>query len=470
MPEPEGLKAVLRNYQKEGYQRLSFWHRYGLNGCLADDMGLGKTIQTLAHLQRLREDGNLGVSLLAAPVVTIPNWESEAARFTPDLRIFRHAGRNRLTSRKKAEKYDLIIVSYNTLRNDAGFFGEMNFDYIILDEAHYIKNAASRTFKAIRALKSRHRLSLTGTPLENNTLELWTQMNFLNPWLLGTLKEFRNNYAKPIEKSGDIETLDTLRAQISPFMLRRKKEEVLDDLPPKEEIVVYSEMEPEQEDAYNRLKAALRQRVLDLLENNEGRKSAVEILTFMLKLRQMALLPFLVDKKHSDLPSCKMNTLFMLLDEILSENHKVLIFSQFSKVIEYLNDYCVLSGYKTVTLTGATRDRGEPVRKFQEDPDVKIFLLSLKAGGVGINLTAADYVVLFDPWWNPAAEAQAVDRAHRMGQKRKVFTYRIITRNTIEEKIMSLQQQKKELAESLISDSAGAFSSMSRDDIMNLFQ
>ncbi|MBI9102224.1 MAG: DEAD/DEAH box helicase [Spirochaetales bacterium] len=467
---PLGLNATLREYQEEGFQRLTFWHKYHLNGCLADDMGLGKTVQTLAHLQKLKEDDNLSVSLLIAPVVTIPNWEAEAARFTPDIKTFRHAGTGKLKSWRKGKSFDLIIVSYNTLRNDVEFFSEVEFDYIILDEAHYVKNAASQTFKSIRGLKSRHRLSLTGTPLENNTLELWTQMNFLNPWLLGSLKEFRNVYARPIEKMGDQGAMDTLRAVISPFFLRRKKDEVLDDLPPKEEILVYSEMGVEQEAAYNKMKAALRQRVLDLLENNEGRKSAVEILTFMLKLRQMAILPVLADKKYSDLPSCKMDSLFLLLEEVLSENHKVLIFSQFTSVIDYLEAYCKKKRLKHVTLTGSTRDRAVPVKKFQEDENVRIFLLSLKAGGVGINLTAADYVILFDPWWNPAAEAQAVDRAHRMGQKRKVFTYRIIARNTIEEKIMALQQRKKELADNLISDSGGAFSSMDKDDILNLFQ
>ena len=469
-PVPKGLKAVLRAYQVEGYHILAFWHRYSLNGCLADDMGLGKTVQTLAHLQRLKEEDKLGVSLLVAPVVTLPNWEAEAARFVPDISIIRHAGPRRLKSWKKRRGYDIILISYTTLRNDAEFFSTMEFDYIILDEAHYVKNAASQTFKAIRSLKSRHRLSLTGTPLENNTLELWTQMNFLNPWLLGTLKEFKNSYARPIEKNNDQGAVDSLRALISPFILRRKKEDVLDDLPPKEEILLYSEMDVVQEEAYGRLKSALRQRVLELFDSGEGKKSAVEILTFMLKLRQMALLPMLVDKKYMDVPSCKMDSLFLLLEEILSENHKVLIFSQFKKVIDYLDNFCRKNRMKHVVMTGETKDRGTPVRRFQEDPEVRIFLLSLKAGGIGINLTAADYVILFDPWWNPAAEAQAVDRAHRMGQKRKVFTYRIITRNTIEEKIMTLQQRKKELADNLISDEAGSFSAMDREDILNLFQ
>ena len=469
-PLPNGLKAVLRDYQQEGFQRLSFWHRYHLNGCLADDMGLGKTIQTLALLQRLKETGRFKVSLLLAPVVTLPNWEAEAARFSPDLKVFRHSGNNRLKSPDELEGKDVIIVSYNTLRNDIQFFSSCEFYYIILDEAHYVKNAASQTFKAIRSLKSRHRLSLTGTPLENNTLELWTQMNFLNPWLLGSMKDFKNIYARPIEKMGDAGAADTLRALISPFIIRRRKDEVLDELPPKEEILVYSEMGLEQEEEYNRMKAALRQRVLDLLEQSEGKKSTVEILTFMLKLRQMAILPGLIDKKYADIPSCKMDTLFLLLEEALLENHKVLIFSQFTSVIDHLEKHLRVNRLKFVTLTGATKDRAEPVNQFQDDPETRIFLLSLKAGGVGINLTAADYVILFDPWWNPAAEAQAVDRAHRMGQKRKVFTYRIIARNTIEEKIMALQQQKKELTDALISDSSGAFSSMGKDDILNLFQ
>jgi len=469
MDLPTEFNATLRPYQESGYQRLFFWHNFKLNGCLADDMGLGKTVQTLALLQRLYEEDRLKTCLLVAPVVTLPNWESEAKKFVPDLIVHQHSGKTRLSHWKEIKEKHLILISYQTLRNDLEIFKDFPFYYLILDEAHYIKNASSQTFKVIRSLTAAHRLSLTGTPLENSTAELWSQMNFLNPWLLGTMKDFKKNYSFPIEKEGDENAADALKDLISPFLLRRRKEEVLDDLPPKEEITLKLEMSPPQKKAYERLKELYRERVKELLESEDPRQASVAILSFMLKLRQMALVPALVDKRFRTVPSCKLDSLDLLLEEILQEDHKVLIFTQFTSVLELLEQRLHKSLTPYVKLTGATRDRAKPVKAFQEDPNIKVFLLSLKAGGVGINLTAADYVFLFDPWWNPSSEAQAVDRAHRMGQKRKVISYKLIAKGTIEEKILALQERKRELADTLITDTKGSLSKLDQNEILNLF-
>ncbi len=469
--KPEGLNATLRPYQKAGFNWLLRLHQTGCHGCLADDMGLGKTLQTLSLLQHLKATGELKTSLLIAPVVTLANWESEMARFTPDLKSCRHAGTERLDSAEGFAEYDLIIVSYHTLRNDVDIFLDFEFDYIVLDEAHYIKNAGSRIFKAVRSLKSRHRLSLTGTPLENNTMELWSQFSFLTPGLLGSSKEFYNRFAQPIEKKKDDEALTVLRDTVSPFMLRRRKEDVLDDLPPKEIIIHYSDMLPGQEALYNRYRDFYRARVKGLIDDKGLAGSSVEIFQFLLKLRQLAIYPPMTgDADAMALSSGKMDALRDVLDEVLQEDHKILIFSQFLGSLDAMGDFCRTQHWDYSRITGQTADRAEEIRRFQEDEDVRIFLLSLKAGGVGINLTAADYVVLFDPWWNPAAERQAIDRAHRMGQKRKVISYKMITRGTIEEKILRMQEEKTALMDGIMQDDSSIFSSLGEDEVMGLFE
>ncbi|QEN06694.1 DEAD/DEAH box helicase [Oceanispirochaeta crateris] len=469
--QPSGLKATLRPYQKSGFSWLLRLHENNCHGCLADDMGLGKTLQTLCLLQHLKETQNLKTSLLVAPVVTLSNWESELEKFTPTLTHVRHAGAGRINDALRFKEFDLVIVSYHTLRNDVDLFLEFAFDYIILDEAHYIKNAGSRIFKAIRSLKSKHRLSLTGTPLENNTMELWSQFSFLNPGLLGGKKDFFNRFAQPIEKKKDSEALAILRDTVSPFLLRRKKEEVLDELPPKEIIVHYSEMTPEQAALYTRYRDFYRARVTGLIGDKGLAGSSVEIFQFLLKLRQLAIYPPMTgDDDAMSVGSCKMDALKDLLDEVLQEDHKILIFSQFLGTLEAIGDFCRDQHWDYSLITGQIKDRSEEIRRFQEDEDVKIFLLSLKAGGVGINLTAADYVVLFDPWWNPAAERQAIDRAHRMGQKRKVISYKMIARGTIEEKILRMQEQKTALMDGIIQDDQNIFGSLGEDEVIGLFE
>ncbi|MDC7224780.1 MAG: DEAD/DEAH box helicase [Spirochaetales bacterium] len=468
-PLPKRFKAELRHYQVHGYNWLNFLHDYGLNGCLADDMGLGKTVQTLAFLQGLKERGDLGTSLLITPVVTLPNWEGELQKFAPEIRYLRHSGRNRADHSDYFKDLDLVIVSYQTIRYDIELFLDREYDYVILDEGHYIKNASSQTFKAIVQLKSRHRLSLTGTPIENNTSELWSQMNFLNPGLLGTMREFQERFAIPIEKQQDEDAAGLLRKTVFPFILRRKKEEVATDLPPREEILHYLDMSSEQEEVYNRQKDFYRALVDGLLEREGLQKASIEIFSYILKMRQLAIHPPMAGEDYRHIPSCKMDSLVNLLDKLQGEDHKVLIFSQFLGTLESLRRLFESRHWLYSHITGETEDRRVEIDRFQNNPDVRIFLLSLKAGGIGINLTAADYVILFDPWWNPAVERQAVDRAYRIGQKRKVITYKFITRNTIEEKILAMQEEKKDLADKIITEEQGFVKNLSGREILDLF-
>ncbi|WP_052078451.1 DEAD/DEAH box helicase [Spirochaeta lutea] len=509
---PLRLQAELRYYQRTGLSWLVYLHRNNLNGCLADDMGLGKTLQTLALLQYLRESGDLGAVLLITPVVTLANWEQEAHRFAPGLGVYRHSGMGRANSVDEMAQADIILVSYHTLRIDIELFLDFDFDYVILDEAHYIKNHYSQVFKAVRSLKSRHRLSLTGTPIENTLMELWSQMNFLNPGLLGTAKHFYERYFVPIEKHGNAEVLEELKELVQPFILRRTKTQVLDDLPAKEVIVQYCEMDEAQAAVYREYRNTFRDRILGIFDGQsadlpegggsqggdetqvndeaqggekvhsenlsssakpekpvQGNHSSIEIFQFLLKLRQLAIHPPMMSEQLADLSSAKMEGLLMLLEEILTENHKVLIFSQFIGSLEAIADHCRERKWGYSLLTGSTQDREGEIQRFQEQPNIRVFLLSLKAGGVGINLTAADYVILFDPWWNPAAENQAIDRAHRMGQQRKVIAYKMIVRGTIEEKILQLQERKSALADEIVADGGGFLSMLDQDEVVHLF-
>lgn len=469
-PRLEGFQAELRNYQQHGLHWLRFLHSKGLQGCLADDMGLGKTVQTLSLIHHLKEQKQWKLSLLIGPVVTLANWEAEIEKFSPQIRFIRHQGGNRARDIQEFSGMDLIITSYQTIRNDMELFGEMDFFYIILDEAHYIKNASSQTFHAVNALKSHHRLSLTGTPIENNTLELWSQMSFLNPGLLGSLRDFQYRFALPIEREGSEEAAELLRQTVYPFILRRTKEEVATDLPEREEITLTLEMEGEQQQVYQKMKDYYRGQVKGLLGNKGRQKSNIEIFSYLLKLRQLAIFPPMAGEDYQDVPSCKMDTLMDLLEEICSEDHKVLVFSTFLGTLEHIRGMCETRHWAYSLLTGKTENREEQIGRFQQDPDTKIFLLSLKAGGVGINLTAADYVILFDPWWNPAVEKQAIDRAYRIGQTRKVFTYRLITRGSIEEKIRKMQENKQYLADQIITEDEGFSKNLEDEDILRLFE
>ncbi|MDF1569753.1 MAG: DEAD/DEAH box helicase, partial [Spirochaetaceae bacterium] len=467
-PLPESFNAVLRPYQQHGYAWLLHLRNNNLGGCLADDMGLGKTVQTLAYLNRLKADGRLGSTLLVGPVVTLGNWESEIRRFAPTLSSVRYAGpaQSRFLP-NPSESIDIVLVSYQTLRNDIERFLDREWDHVILDEAHYVKNASSRTFKAVRSLTAAHRLSLTGTPLENHLNELWSQMTFLNPGILGSLSRFNEIYVRPVEKNDDENALSRLSDIVSPFILRRKKSEVLDDLPPKDEAILRCDMSDDQAEAYHSMKNLYLRQVTGLLTDEGLKGSRIEIFSILTKLRLLAIHPPMAGEPFAEISSGKMSAMDNLMEEILEEDHKTLVFSQFLGALDRAEMTCRTRGWQYSRLTGSTKNREEPIRRFTEDPYTRVFLLSLRAGGVGINLTAADYVILLDPWWNPAVEAQAVDRAHRMGQKRSVMAYRLITSGTIEEKVLELQEKKKNLITGVLGD--GGIPDLSEEEILSLF-
>lgn len=470
LPLPKGFRGKLRPYQQAGFNWLNFLNEYNVNGCLADDMGLGKTIQTLVFLQHLKEKELLGLTIIVAPVTTLRNWESEIYKFTPDIKVCLYHGPSRHIHLDYISEYDIILVSYNTLRIDLKKLKDLKFNYMILDESQYIKNPDTLTRKAVKIFQSKHRLVLTGTPLENNSIELWSQFDFLLPGLLGNKNSFIQNFALPIQNGTINNASKTLKKLIYPFMLRRKKKDVLDDLPDKNEIELFVEMGSAQEEIYNKHRDIYKTLIKKKMEA-KGFRLDVNILSSLLRLRQFALFPQLVDKKQSGIESCKFEQLKELVDELISEDHKILIFSQFVKVLNIIMDkyikpknipYCYIDGQVNAD------DRKIQIEKFQNDETTKLFLISLKSGAFGINLTAADYVIIFDPWWNPAVETQAIDRAHRIGQKNKVIAYKIYVKDTIEEKILQLQKQKRELYNDLITSEESFMKKLTQEDILNL--
>jgi SNF2 family DNA or RNA helicase len=465
---PEGFEGTLRSYQKSGYNWLNFLNEYGFGGCLADDMGLGKTVQTLALLQSQKQKAK-APSLLIIPTSLIYNWELEASKFTPELKIFNYTGTNRNKEIDYFSEYDLIITSYGIVRIDIDLLKNYPFHYIILDESQAIKNPSSNISQAVRELRSKHRLILTGTPLENTTLDLWSQMSFINPGLLGTQTFFKNEFLNPIERKKDIEKSQKLSQIIKPFILRRLKSQVALDLPEKIENIQYCLMNEAQEELYERTKSQYRNQILLEMEQKGTQRSQFLLLQGLTKLRQIANHPRLVEEDYKG-DSGKMEDVRYKLENIISEGHKVLVFSQFVKHLDILREYLDEQKIPYAYLDGSTRDRQAQVETFQTDDKYKVFLISLKAGGVGLNLTAAEYVFLLDPWWNPAVEAQAVDRAHRIGQTSTVFTYKFISRNSVEEKILALQQSKRQLTENIISSEEGFVKSLSPDDMLSLLQ
>jgi superfamily II DNA or RNA helicase len=467
---PRAFHGVLRDYQRAGLNWLFFLREYGLNGCLADDMGLGKTVQALAFLQKLKEKGGLGTALIVVPVTTVLNWEAEIKRFTPSLRYALHYGPHRPRD-GGLRGFDVIITSYHTLRNDIELFKDTRYGVLVLDESQQFKNPGSLLWKACRMLDAEMKLAMTGTPLENNTFELWAQMEVLNPGLLGGKREFQERFAKPIEAERSEEAASELRKLVFPFILRRKKEDVVKELPPKSEIVLYSEMEDKQAALYTNLRERCREMVRGRIESDGIEKSALDIFSALLKLRQVALFPGLADSRYRGVRSCKFEQLVQLVREILQEDHKVLVFSQFVKALSVMRDHFEREGLAFSYIDGSmsARNRSQEVRAFEKRDGNKLFLLSLRAGGIGINLTSADYVVLFDPWWNPAVESQAIDRTHRIGQTRKVIAYKLIVKDTVEEKILDLQEKKKKLVREIVGADEAFFKSLSKEDILNLF-
>ncbi|MBI5214585.1 MAG: SNF2 helicase associated domain-containing protein [Ignavibacteriae bacterium] len=458
----------LRPYQKAGYDWLNFLNEFQFNGCLADDMGLGKTIQTLALLQREYSNGTVKPSLIVVPTSIVFNWLNEANRFAPTLEFYNHTGNQRLKSLDEINGKQIIITTYGVLRRDIKTLKDVEFHYVILDESQNIKNPASQNTKAVKVLQSKHRLALTGTPVENNLMELWSQFDFLNPGLLGSRTGFQNQFAKPIEREKDESAAEMLRKIVYPFILRRTKDVVAKELPPKMESVVYCEMEKPQVSLYNYWRDYYRTAILKSIDSVGMQHSKFKVLEGLMKLRQICCHPLLVEPSYKG-TSGKFEAWKEMVGDLIAENHKALVFSQFVKMLKVLSVHCDGLEVDYEYLDGATRDREERVQRFQSDENVKMFLISLKAGGTGLNLTAADYVIHYDPWWNPAVEAQATDRTHRIGQTKNVFSYKLITKDSIEEKILQLQEKKKELVRSIITAEAGLMKLITREDVEMLF-
>jgi superfamily II DNA or RNA helicase len=463
-PEPAGFQGTLRHYQREGLGWLVFLERLGLGGCLADDMGLGKTIQVLALLARRQlEISAAGLphrpSLVVVPRSLVFNWIEEARKFAPGLRVVNHTGTTRAEDAGPLSDWDIVITTYGTLRRDIVAHRETEFDYVILDEAQSIKNAASQAAKACRLLRARHRLALTGTPVENHIGELWSIFEFLNPGQLGSAARLRKFLA---DGRG---STDVVARAVRPYLLRRTKAQVLSDLPEKTEQTLFVELGETQRKAYDELREHFRAELAGRIGRMGIGRSRIAVLEALLRLRQTACHAGLVDHTRVDESCAKLDTLLEQLDEVLDEGHKVLVFSQFTSFLAILRRR--LDEKKTVYeyLDGRTTDRQARVVRFQEDPDCRLFLVSLKAGGQGLNLTAADYIYILDPWWNPAVEAQAVDRAHRIGQTRRVFAYRLIAKGTVEEKILALQDRKRELAESIVRADESMIASLTPEDV-----
>ena len=467
---PEGLKANLRPYQKSGFDWLHFLHDYGFGGCLADDMGTGKTLQTLALLQSFSESHEAkAASLLVLPRSLVFNWEREAARFTPGLRLLNHAQATRAKELASFDEYDLVLTTYGILLRDIEMLRQHRFHYVILDEAQAIKNPVSQSAKAARLLQADHKLTLTGTPVENSTLELWSQFAFLNPGLLGNLEHFRTEFAGAIEKRQDEAAATFLRRLVHPFILRRTKDQVAQDLPPRTERILYTEMEPAQRKLYEKTRDYYRAQIMGVIEKEGVQDARMKILEGLLRLRQISNHPRLVEPDTKAV-SGKFETLLETLDTLRSEGHKALVFSQFVSMLTLLREALDAREIPYAYLDGKTKDRQGRVDDFQNNPDLPLFLISLRAGGVGLNLTAADYVIHIDPWWNPAVEMQATDRTHRIGQDKPVFVYKLITRETVEEKILMLQDRKRALVSQLISTEGGFFKNLTRQDIELLFE
>ncbi len=462
--EPHGFEGTLRHYQREGLGWLVFLESLGLGGCLADDMGLGKTIQVLAMLMRRQVVNEAaGIphrpSLVVVPKSLVFNWIEEAHKFAPSLRVANHTGNARTDTTDNLADFDMVITTYGTLRRDIVRHRENEFDYVILDEAQSIKNAASQAAKACRLLRARHRLALTGTPVENHIGELWSIFEFLNPGQLGSAVRLRKFLA---DGRG---SADVVARAVRPYLLRRTKKEVLSDLPEKTEQTLYVELGETQRKAYDELREHFRAELTGRIGRFGIGRSRIAVLEALLRLRQTACHPGLVDHARVDEPSAKLDTLLEQLEEVIDEGHKVIVFSQFTSFLSILRRRLDAIPTTYEYLDGRTTDRQARVTRFQEDESCRLFLVSLKAGGQGLNLTAADYIYILDPWWNPAVEAQAVDRAHRIGQTRPVFAYRLIARDTVEEKILSLQDKKRELAESIVRADAGVIANLTPEDV-----
>ncbi len=460
---PPTFRGTLREYQREALGWFEFLRRFGFGGCLADDMGLGKTVMVLALLEGCRNGRPAGQrvpSIVVVPKSLVFNWMEEATRFAPNLKVLDYTGPVRDAA--AIRDADLVLTTYGTLRRDAVSLAEVEFDYAILDEAQAIKNAATASAKAARLLRARHRLALSGTPIENHLGELWSLFEFLNPGLLGTARAFQRASGSRARTDEDLEWLS--RA-LRPFLLRRTKEQVAPELPRRTEQTLQCELEGAQRRHYDELRAHYRETLLARVARDGVNRSKMQILEALLRLRQAACHSGLIDPRRGAEPSAKFEVLIPRLSEVIEEGHKALVFSQFTSFLALLRPRLDALGMRYEYLDGRTRDRAARVERFQNDPDCRLFLISLKAGGLGLNLTAAEYVFLLDPWWNPAAEAQAIDRAHRIGQSRHVFAYRLLARDTVEEKVAELQQTKRQLADAILSADTGLVRTLKAEDL-----
>jgi len=464
LAQPTGFLGSLRQYQAHGYSWLGALSELKVGACLADDMGLGKTIQVLAHLSRMHAERRGAPSLVVMPRSLLANWRAEAERFAPQLRVHTHWGPDRGEVAPAFRDVDVVLTTYGTLRLDIAALAQLELSTIVLDEAQAIKNDTSATAKCARQLRAGHRIALSGTPIENHLGELWSLFEFLNPGLLSELP----NLGRALDKGqANPETLKLIQRVLRPFVLRRTKQEVAKDLPARSEQTLFVELEPEERARYDELlrfyQASIKKQGL-----TDPARSTPQVLEALLRLRQAACHPGLLDRKRASERSSKIELLLEQLRGVVQEGHKALVFSQFTSLLgilrERLNDQRIAFEY----LDGKTKDRDACVARFQSDPLLPVFLVSLKAGGVGLNLTAADYVFILDPWWNPAVEAQAIDRAHRIGQTRPVIAYRLLARNTVEERVLQLQDQKRQLIAAVMGDEGAFAGKLTRDDLESL--
>ena len=464
---PKEFQTELRHYQREGYHWLHFLNDFGFGGILADDMGLGKTIQVLAYLSK-KDEVQKGVHLIVVPTSLVFNWKDEIAKFTPHLRVLDLHGTKRIKSVQHFEKFDILLSTYGTLLSDIRYLKDFVFDTIILDEGQAIKNPDSKRYKTVRLLQSKQRFVLTGTPIENNTLDIYSILSFCNPGMFGSLKQFKDHFAFPIDKFQDSQRAKELQKRIHPFLLRRTKKQVATELPEKTEMVVYCEMDHEQRRVYDVYKTELKEYLMSEPDFTDGQHS-MHVLAGLTKLRQICNSPALINENgvsYGD-QSAKIQELLEQIED-KKKHHKILVFSQFVGMLELIEKALEERKIPYSKLTGQTRKRKEVVTAFQENEHIRVFLISLKAGGMGLNLTQADYVYLIDPWWNPAVENQAIDRAYRIGQDKKVVAVRFITPNTIEEKILELQKRKQELVGDLVHTDVSTLKQLSRKELVDL--
>jgi hypothetical protein len=468
---PVHLEHILRPYQVHGFHWLNYLHEVNWGGILADDMGLGKTIQALSFLHHYKQHYGQLRALVVCPTTLIFNWENEIKKFAPGLTYRIHHGGERLRNKEALNGFEIIITTYGTLRSDIKLLMDMPLDYVVLDESQAIKNPASKVTKAACLLRAKHRLCMSGTPLQNNTFDIFAQMNFLNPGMLGRIEFFRQEFAIPIDKFGEPDRKDHLRKLLYPFILRRTKEQVAKDLPEKTETILFCEMEEEQRKVYEAYRNDYRDKILGTIESQGIQKSQLTILQGLMKLRQICDSPAILNEsdKYPN-HSIKLDELAREISENIG-NHKALIFSQFLGMLALIKEKLMELDIPFAYFDGSTTavDREKAIREFQDNDSCRVFLISLKAGGVGLNLTAADYVYIVDPWWNPAVEQQAIDRTHRIGQTKNIFAYRMICKDSIEDKILQLQDRKRILAKDLIADDDGFVKSLSREDVEYLF-